>query len=773
MKRAYLFSLFFFPFLGLQAQVAPVPTSWDCETGLPTGWTSNMASGSEFYISSTCDFTVPNPRSFKLDFTGRFLQIEVGAQPGPVAYEIGGQTGSAPYWNGTFVVQESVNGASWNTIKTYTGAQAIPDQSDNQICMQDTAFPTDPNARFIRFFFQDKQSGNSSSGGGNVKLDNISVLQPPFTSQKLELTQGSDVMFNNGNSNPVGTAVGSPASFNLGMANIALAGGLNIDSVVLSGPNSGDFNITGPALPTNIAPGNSLTLQMTFTPAAAGSREALMTIYSNDHTVDSVFTLRLYGIGGNLASDPTFAVSNLSITNLKTFRYHLNMNLPQQGPDAYGGYLILRSEGQAISAQPVDGQTYQRGMTIGNAKVIYVGRPSGNSLSFIPNWIMANTNYEFAVYSYNGLGTFTNYAATAVTASTTTPQTMLDPTYYSGVSETNSSFVGDLHNVVNPHTAIFYSDYIETMVSGFQIRDTFVVSGQIINDRVLDCPYSGAPILFQEPYQFGSTGTSREHTFSHSWMPTFNASSPERPEYSDQHNLYPVFQNINEIRCNYPFGEVETPILQSGLGTLGLNALGNRVFEPTEGHKGRVARALMYMTICYNSVNGNGWNLNAPIGENCNGNPINYPQDQQLLLDWHFNHPPNNFDVARNDFLDSLQGNRNPFVDNPDWPCYIDFTTMTWIANPTIPCATVGLDAQNPLQAKVWPIPAHQVLNWSIPGNGSSFQLSATDIAGREVMRTELQGTEGQLDLGSWSTGMYILRIEKDGLESTFKVLHP
>ena len=37
------------------------------------------------------------------------------------------------------------------------------------------------------------------------------------------------------------------------------------------------------------------------------------------------------------------------------------------------------------------------------------------------------------------------------------------------------------------------------------------------------------------------------------------------------------------------------------------------------------------------------------------------------LLDWHLAAPPDDFERRRNDLIDDLQGNRNPFVDHPQW----------------------------------------------------------------------------------------------------------
>jgi hypothetical protein len=777
MIRLSLSAIGFLGLFALQAQVAPIPTSWDMETALPPGWSTNQPSGGEFYTAATCNTITPNNRSFRLDATGRFLMVELAAAPGPVAYEIGGQTGSAPYFNGTFLIQESIDGVTWNTIKTYTGAQSIPDQSEAVNCLQDTAFPTNPSVRFIRWFFQTKFSGNASTGGGNVKLDHVSIAETPFLQPKLRINQSGNVLFNNQVTTPVSVAPGNSTTMGIVLENQAIAGpNLRIDSIRISGVQLASFAFTPPSFPQNLNYGQTLSLNLNFSPAVPGSYEAILSVYSNDFTQDSVYQITLYGVGGNLASIPSFAASGLQSAVNKSYRQILNLNVPATGPDAYGGYIVLRAEGAAVSGSPQDGQTYLRGASIGNSKVIYVGNPQGTSASLRPNWNHANTQYHYAVYSFNGTGTFTRYNTSPLTTQITSAGSMLSPTYYSGVDPTQPSFVSDLHDVIKNHTHIFYSQYAQTMIMGFEIRDTLLVSGTVIRDRALTCCLSGRTTSFGLPFAYAATGISREHTFPHSWFPTNPADSPERPEFADQHNLYPIEQLVNEQRCNYPFARVNSPINVSGEGTLGLDTAGNRVYEPATFHKGRAARAIMYMVARYNSISGNAWNFNAPVGQNCSGIPINYPQNPQVLLNWHFDFPPNKYEIARNDFLDSLQGNRNPFVDNPNWACYINFSNMTWIENPTVPCATLGDSPQTEqIQLSVWPNPSSERINLSFwHQSGGPVHVELHDLSGRSLYRYSANEASGNvlvnIPVNQFPAGLYLLRVNTADGSSSRKV---
>jgi endonuclease I len=42
---------------------------------------------------------------------------------------------------------------------------------------------------------------------------------------------------------------------------------------------------------------------------------------------------------------------------------------------------------------------------------------------------------------------------------------------------------------------------------------------------------------------------------------------------------------------------------------------------------------------------------------------------RSALIEWHLADPPDADERRRNDGIEELQGNRNPFVDHPEWVC--------------------------------------------------------------------------------------------------------
>lgn len=616
---------------GTSLAQAVLPTSWSfTTTTLPTGWTE---SGTAFYTGSG-----NTPPAMKFDGTGDYLIINFASAPGALTYYLAGNTFSG----GTFTVEESANGTTYTTLHSHTAPPAGTYQQ----------YTDNPNSltRYIRFIYTNKVSGN-------IGLDDVSIAAGAATpAQEINVKYGSATIVSGGTqtvNSPVATM--TPLVFTI--ENLGTANTLNVSSAVISGANAADFVVASPTFPTTVAATSNQSLTVNFTPAAAGTRTAVLTINSDDAD-EAAYIINLNGIGGNFATEPASQPTNLVFSNVKSYR--ITGSFTGSGAD---GYLVLRKKGSAITGVPVDGTTYVRGDIVGDAQVVYSGTPTG----FVPNNIVASTAYYFVVYAYNGSGSNINYLTTNPLAGNVTSSGSMQPAgYYSTISTSSPTFVSDLHNLVNPHQMQFYSNYGALMVTKFAARDT-------TNDRrVVTCVYSGENKIYTEPFDFTTAGFSREHTYCHSWMPTNPAQS--LPEYNDYHHLFPTNQNnANALRSNYPLGKVVNQTA-SYLGCkFGFDANGNKVFEPRDEHKGDAARAMMYEAICYTTVSSNNWGFPNPISTS-----IPYGQDQAILKQWNLQDLPDAWEISRNDYIDSLQDNRNPFVDNPNYACFINFTNVSY-----------------------------------------------------------------------------------------------
>lgn len=154
---------------------------------------------------------------------------------------------------------------------------------------------------------------------------------------------------------------------------------------------------------------------------------------------------------------------------------------------------------------------------------------------------------------------------------------------------------------------------------------------------------------------------NREHLFPQS---IFNKRSPMR---NDFFQVYPTDGYVNNRRGSLPFGEVDHPSWTSSNGSkVGTNTFGNyrgEVFEPIDTFKGDIARALLYFATRYEDGIA-GWHH-----EMLNGTRDQVYQDWflQLLIKWHLQDPVSAHERNRNEVGFEYQGNRNPFIDHPEW----------------------------------------------------------------------------------------------------------
>ena len=303
-----------------------------------------------------------------------------------------------------------------------------------------------------------------------------------------------------------------------------------------------------------------------------------------------------------------------------------------------------------------------------------------------------------------------------------------DEVYYSTLSTSSSSFVADLQTRIrNPYVKRSYTEYRDLMIPNYE---SYPVSS---TQRGLKCVYSGYVLIYTPPFAFG-TIFSREHTYCQSW---WDVSSTSNPYYSDFHHLFPTQQpNANSLRSNHPFGKVVTPTTVFMECKLGTNAAGQVVYEPRDEHKGDAARALFYMVARYDhdQTYGN-WTLQWLNEVKLPSLPQpEAPQDINTLLTWAKQDPPDRWEVERNNYIATLQQNRNPFVDHPEYINYINFYNLTKF---------------NPVYSAE---PANQVTNFTSTANGNSITISWTNP------------TTGQLPSGylvvAYDTNNYFIPID-------------
>jgi len=164
----------------------------------------------------------------------------------------------------------------------------------------------------------------------------------------------------------------------------------------------------------------------------------------------------------------------------------------------------------------------------------------------------------------------------------------------------------------------------------------------------------------------------------------------------DAHNLHAAEHVGNSSGHNsLPYGNVVDKSLStsqkytSGLtgeivGYTGYNSKGHKVFEPLDKDKGNIARSCFYMAARYHTfgididdstkkspaltLSNNVEDSKTTVTpENTENNPCAYGELEELL-EWNKSDPVDDEEIRRNDLIyNSIQMNRNPFVDFPSW----------------------------------------------------------------------------------------------------------
>jgi deoxyribonuclease-1 len=111
---------------------------------------------------------------------------------------------------------------------------------------------------------------------------------------------------------------------------------------------------------------------------------------------------------------------------------------------------------------------------------------------------------------------------------------------------------------------------------------------------------------------------------------------------SDMHNLYPARKDVNRARGAYRFGEIrgERRYLEGCDIEIDDRA---RVVEPRPEVRGDIARAMLYMEARHD----------LPL----------FRKTRALMETWHREDPPSAEERRRNDLIERVQGNRNPYID--------------------------------------------------------------------------------------------------------------
>ncbi len=264
-----------------------------------------------------------------------------------------------------------------------------------------------------------------------------------------------------------------------------------------------------------------------------------------------------------------------------------------------------------------------------------------------------------------------------------------------------------LHAVIDDHLKIPYTS---------TSTDTWIVVEAADTDpadsgRVLDVYLNAS---FQK-YGEGNLDYNREHVWAKSYG--FPNDGATNYPYTDCHHLFICNDSYNSSRGNKPYGAVGGTGTEYTTGATGGVGGGSGVYpgwsnwsdatywETWWDRRGDVARALLYMDVRYeggtHGVTGYAEpdliltdSLAQIEASNTGANlSIAYMGLLSVVLQWHLDDPVDAKEQVRNDAVYAYQGNRNPFIDHPEWVACLFIDNCGGGGDTTPPAAPAGLVA--------------------------------------------------------------------------------
>ena len=387
---------------------------------------------------------------------------------------------------------------------------------------------------------------------------------------------------------------------------------------------------------------------------------------------------------------PVSAPTNLALTPANT---SIRGTFP--GVVDANKYLVVISTSNSLSASPVNGTTYTSGQSFGGGTIVSFE----SATNFTAIGLTPATQYYLYVFAANSNCSrqpFYNTTALSGNTSTTNNTTGIPTGYYDAANGlTCQPLKTKLRDIVSTgYVQLTYTPGVWNAYQFTDIKRNDANTANVIWDIYSDNPTGPDPYTFtygpstsggNQCGTYGKEGDcyNREHSTPKSWF------ADAYSIYTDINHLYPTYVYVNNIRNNYPYGEVTTATFTSlngsKLGTGTNFGYAGTVFEPIDEFKGDLARTSLYMATRYeNEIIANNWSANGSA-DALFLSPTDEPDPAKrklqiydawylkTLFKWMANDPVSQKEIDRNNaiYYQSGQNNRNPYIDHPEYAALV------------------------------------------------------------------------------------------------------
>lgn len=310
------------------------------------------------------------------------------------------------------------------------------------------------------------------------------------------------------------------------------------------------------------------------------------------------------------------------------------------------------------------------------------------------------------------------------------------PGYYASVNESSpTALKSSLHNIIKDHTRIPYTS------SSLDTWDVLELAGEDVdNSNKIIAIYKNSDYT---KVGGGNNNYNREHSWPKSYgFPDDNSGNYP---YTDLHHLFLANSSYNSSRSNKPFDicvsgctEKATDVNNGRGGSGQSNFTKSGVWDVWQARQGDVARALFYMAVRYeggvHGITGRSEpdleltdNLSLISGSQTGSNESQaYMGLLSVLITWHNSDPVDIYEHQHNEAVENGQGNRNPFVDHPEWVRCVFELVCNGGGDTTAPNAPNNFSGSAPSIGTI-------SLDW--------FNNTESDLAGYNVYRSTTSGS--------------------------------
>ncbi|MBN1901902.1 endonuclease [Candidatus Sumerlaeota bacterium] len=251
--------------------------------------------------------------------------------------------------------------------------------------------------------------------------------------------------------------------------------------------------------------------------------------------------------------------------------------------------------------------------------------------------------------------------------------------YDSAIGLSGTALRNALHEIIDDHQRLIYTDETRPVLAA---ADEDSSNSSNILDVYKNASYA----------KTDTTSWNQEHAWpkSYGFPDDVSCNYP----YTDCHHLFACDASYNSTRGNIPYDFCVSDCtaypalpLESGMANYRSGSGNTGAWEVWPGRRGDVARALLYLDVRYeggtHGISGCAepdlilTNDRENIVTTDTNVSIAYMGILDTLLQWHQMDPVDDKERYRNDVVYQNQGNRNPFIDHPEWVAEI------WNSSPT------------------------------------------------------------------------------------------